>query len=313
MEPAAPRTLQIGAWSVDPLTNKIVRDGETVRLEARTMRLLLCLAEHPGETVTADELMDRVWTGTIVTPDSIYQAVAYLRRLLGDDAKTPAYIATVPRRGYRLVAKVVKPTDAAPVAAPLVVPDASVHAVQRPASGWQAGIRTLGAAALGAGVLGLGIWWLAAGTGSHRAPSPALAYERSVAVLPFLDLTSQAMGEEYLADGITEELIDELSKVPGLKVPPPSAVFYFKSKLMEPAVIARTLRVAYLVDGSVRRSGARLRIAVRLTRAADGFIVWSASYDRQPGDLLKLQSDIAGNVSKEIQATRAWQSSLQKR
>jgi DNA-binding winged helix-turn-helix (wHTH) protein len=98
--------LRIGAWSVDPATNQIAREGELVRLEARTMRLLLCLAERAGHTVSTDELMDQVWSGTVVTQDSIYQAVASLRRVLGDDPKTPAYIATVPRRGYRLVAEV---------------------------------------------------------------------------------------------------------------------------------------------------------------------------------------------------------------
>src|ERR1700733_5476044 len=98
--------LRIGAWYVNPTSGQISRDGETVRVEARTMRLLLCLAEHAGGVVSIDELLNQVWSGVIVTPDSVYQAVASLRRLLGDDAKEPAYIATVPRLGYRMVAKV---------------------------------------------------------------------------------------------------------------------------------------------------------------------------------------------------------------
>jgi TolB-like protein len=274
------------------------------------MRLLLCLAERPGETVTADEIMERVWTGTIVSPDSIYQAVAALRRLLGDDAKTPAYIATVPRRGYRLVARVVRQVDAATAAActvPPGIPPAPAAQREQPRVRFgirRSGILVLVAIAVGAGVL-FGIW----GRGNHTLSGTG-SYEQSVAVLPFLDLTSQAMDEEYLADGITEELIDELSAVPGLKVPPPTAVFYFKSRQMELADIAGALHVAYLVDGSVRRSGARLRIAARLIRAADGFIVWSASYDREEGDLLKLQSDIASQVSQKIQAARASHVSL---
>ena len=98
--------LRVGAWYVNPASSQISRDGETAHLEVRTMRLLLYLAEHAGEIVSIDDLLDQVWSGVTVTPDSVYQAVASLRRLLGDDAKHPTYIATVPRLGYRLVATV---------------------------------------------------------------------------------------------------------------------------------------------------------------------------------------------------------------
>src|SRR6185437_11323518 len=98
--------LRIGAWCVDPNAGQVSRGDEVVRVEARTLRLLLDLAEHAGEVVSIEALLDRVWAGVIVTPDSVYQAVAALRRLLGDDPRRPSYIATVPRLGYRLVARV---------------------------------------------------------------------------------------------------------------------------------------------------------------------------------------------------------------
>src|ERR1700749_1098311 len=98
--------LRVGAWRVDSRLGQISRQGEVVRVEARTMKLLLCLAERAGEVVRVEELLDQVGSGVVVTPDSVYQAVASLRRLLGDDAKQPAYIATVPRLGYRMVAAV---------------------------------------------------------------------------------------------------------------------------------------------------------------------------------------------------------------
>src|ERR1700730_13860456 len=106
--------LRIGAWCVNPTFGQISREGDIVRVEARTMRLLLYLAEHAGEVVSIDALLNQVWAGVIVTPDSVYQAVASLRRLLGDDAKEPAYIATVPRLGYRMVATV-SPWDDQPL------------------------------------------------------------------------------------------------------------------------------------------------------------------------------------------------------
>ena len=98
--------LRVGAWCVNPASGEISRNGETARLEARTMRLLLCLAERPGDVVSIDDLLKQVWPGVIVSPDSVYQAVASLRRLLGDDPKQPTYVATVPRLGYRMVAAV---------------------------------------------------------------------------------------------------------------------------------------------------------------------------------------------------------------
>src|SRR6202166_4404825 len=106
MERPTTTMLRIGAWCVNPTSGQISRNGETARLEVRTMRLLLCLAEHAGEVVSIDDLLSQVWSEVIVTPDSVYQAITALRRLLGDDPKQPTYIATVPRLGYRMVATV---------------------------------------------------------------------------------------------------------------------------------------------------------------------------------------------------------------
>jgi len=99
MERPTNATLRIGAWCINPKSGQISRDGETARVEVRTMRLLLCLAEHAGEVVSIDDLLNRVWSDVIVAPDSVYQAVASLRRLLGDDPKQPAYIETCAATG----------------------------------------------------------------------------------------------------------------------------------------------------------------------------------------------------------------------
>ena len=104
--------LRIGAWRVHAALDEISKDGNTVKLERRTMRLLMCLAEHSGQVVSVEQLLDEVWAGVVVAPGSVYQVVASLRRLLGDDTKEPTYIATIPRRGYRLVAAVTAFVDA---------------------------------------------------------------------------------------------------------------------------------------------------------------------------------------------------------
>lgn len=280
MERSPPRTLRIGDWFVNPASGEIARGDERIRLEARTMRLLLCLAETPGEVVSIDSLLSQVWSGVVVTPDSVYQAVAALRRLLGDDAKQPAYIVTVPRLGYRLVAPVESQVDAPPA------PSST-----RPNSRIYAALAVVIALAVGAIT-----YYVVAG---RDATKVAAAGPKTVAVLPFLDLTDD-MNEEPFADGMTEELIHKLSKVQGLRVPAPTASFYFKGKQLPLAEIARSLHVTYVLDGSVRKSGDTLRVSARLLRADDGYVVWSETYDRPFDDKLMVQDDIAGEVTSAL-------------
>ena len=127
MEDPSKTMRRVGAWCVNPATGEISRNGESLRLEARAMLLLLCLAEHAGEVVSIEELLNHVWSRVIVSPDSVYQAVASLRRQLGDDPKQPSYIATVPRRGYRMVATVGPWTESG-------CPDVGTDDVKSPAS-----------------------------------------------------------------------------------------------------------------------------------------------------------------------------------
>jgi transcriptional activator of cad operon len=138
---------------------------------------------------------------------------------------------------------------------------------------------------------------------NHSAsPSIVAQPQKSIAVLPFLDLT-EGMTHETFADGMTEELIDKLSKIPGLRVPGPTSSFFFKGKQIPIADIAKSLGVAYVLDGSVRKSGARLRVAARLIRADNGYVVWSETYDRPFHDILMVQDDIAGEVTKALRAS----------
>src|SRR5579871_4759289 len=118
MTSTEPRTLRVGAWRVEPRQGRMTRADDAVRLEPRMLRLLLCLAERPGELLNADDLARAVSPGAIVTPDSVYQAIASLRRLLGDDPKAPSYVVTEPRRGYRLIAPVQIEQEPMPEAEP---------------------------------------------------------------------------------------------------------------------------------------------------------------------------------------------------
>ena len=297
-EPGRGGALRIGEWRVDPASCHMARGPENVRLELRTMRLLLCLAEHAGEVVRMEDLLDRVWAGVFVSQDSVYQAVAGPRRQLGDDSKQPTYIETVTRIGYRMVAKV------EPVAEEMAPAKGGAEVRSHPR---RAGRRWAASAALG---LALAVVALFAypfiRPKDHRGGLAAAGVfrpaEKSIAVLPFLDLT-KGMREEEFADGMTEELIDKLSKEPGMRVPAPTSSFYFKGKQIPVAEIARRLGVDYVLDGSVRESGGRMRVAARLVRAENGYVIWSESYDRSAEDVLKVQDDIAGEVLKALEAS----------
>jgi transcriptional activator of cad operon len=295
MDQPSGATLRIGAWRVNPASGQISREGETVRVEARTMRLLLCLAEHAGQVVSIDDLLEQVWTGVIVTPDSVYQAITSLRRLLGDDPKQPTYIATVPRLGYRMVASV-SPWVDQPAAAP--APELTAGPAHQRSKRWPL---LAGGAAIPLILAAAFLVYGRIGITAHSPATPdAVPAQSSIAVLPFLDLTSESMDQEYFADGMTEELIDRLSKIPGLRVPPPTSSFYFKGKQISISDIAKALGVAYVLDGSLRKSGSTMRIAARLVRADNGFVVWSETYDRRLDDTLKIQDDIASEVTKAL-------------
>lgn len=296
--------MRIGAWRVDPLAGEMSRaGGETIRVEARTMRLLLHLASRAGEVVSIDELLDRVWAGVIVTPDSVYQAITSLRRLLGDDPKRPTYIATVPRLGYRMIAAVglwTEEDDAAPAEAPRQTNEAA-PAAAAPDSPPRPG-RLFPLAAAAALLLAAAAGWMAWSHRPANAAAQAHPAPQSIGVLPFLDLTEGMVQEEF-ADGITEELIGKLSKIPGLRVPAPTASFYLKGKQLAVADVGKQLGVVYVLDGSVRKSGATLRVAARLMRADDGYVLWSEAYDRPTDDLLMIQDDIATEVQKSLAKT----------
>jgi len=268
------------------------------------MRLLLCLATRAGQVVSIDDLLNEVWPDVAVTPDSVYQAVTSLRRLLGDDAKRPTYIATVPRLGYQMVAKVSAWEDS-----PATLNDLSGASLSKNPQ-LAATNRTTHGARLVVGLLlslvvvvliVFAVFFSHGRLASNKLSASAESAQtaQSVAVLPFLDLT-EGMQEETFADGMTEELIDKLSKTPGLRVPAPTASFYFKGKQVPISDIAKTLGVAYVLDGSVRKSGRQLRVAARLVRADNGYVVWTETYDRPFEDIIKVQDDIAGEVTNAL-------------
>jgi transcriptional activator of cad operon len=279
--------LQIGEWRLDPAASRIYRGNDAVQLEARTLRLLLHLAGKPGEIVSIDELLDQVWPDVTVSPDSVYQAVASLRRQLGDDPRRPRYIATAPRLGYRMVAKV-SPFAEDPIAEVESISAKPRHAV------WIALPMALVVFAGAAVALGLG-----------RSNPPAIAAPRSatVGVMPFLDMTN-AMDQEVFVDNLTEDMVDRLSRVPGLRTPEPRSSFALKGLGLTASQAAQKLGVDFVLDGSVRDAGETIQLTARLLRADTGFVMWSKTYEAPASGLDAVQLDIITEVARQAISTR---------
>jgi transcriptional activator of cad operon len=307
MNAADNRVLRIGAWRADPALDEISRDGTTVKLEPRAMRVLLCLAEHAGQVVSVDQLLVAVWKDVVVTPDSVYQAVAGLRRALGDTSKEPAYIANVLRRGYRLVASVSPWIEAATASNPEPQPKAvrvSVISATARSRAWLWVVLILSAAlAIGYPIVRKLIPPKRATTAGQEAGAATVgAGEASVAVLPFVDM-SDKKDQEYFIDGLSGVLIDRLAMVPGLHVPGRVSSFYFKGKQATVPEIAKALGVAHLLEGTVRKTGDTLRITAQLVRVDNGYQVWSATFDRPLTDAVKIQDEIAGAVVQVLRVS----------
>jgi TolB-like protein/DNA-binding winged helix-turn-helix (wHTH) protein/cytochrome c-type biogenesis protein CcmH/NrfG len=326
---------RIGPWRVDPALDEISRNGTTVKLEPRTMRVLVCLAEHAGEVVSVNQLLDTVWKDLVVTQYSVYQAIAVLRRALGDDPKSPAYIANVARRGYRLISPVDTETKMSPPVAQAVTagdvglpaegtsPEGEVHPASLESPDVPKVVERGGGLRIGSVLLALlalvgAVWWVSVRLGhEHHAAAPDAHLPdangsaeatsavftpppHSVAVLPFTNLSGDPK-QEYFSDGVTEELINALAQINDLKVIARTSSFSFKGKDADIGTIARQLNVAAVLEGSVRRSGNTVRVTAQLINAVNGFHIWSQDYDRDLNNVLALQTDIATRVAHELQ------------
>jgi TolB-like protein/DNA-binding winged helix-turn-helix (wHTH) protein/Tfp pilus assembly protein PilF len=313
--------MRIGDWRVDPALDQLSCADQVVKLEPRNMRLLLYLASHAGRVVALEELLREVWPNLIVTPQSVYNAVAQLRGALGDSMDVPTYIATVARKGYRLIAEVKPLEPEVPAAAPLVPvvlapADASLTTSDNAPGHTLAGPSAPPSArknrrwiAFGAIAMGItlavvlvqeGLWPRTSSPTPTRASVGAT--EHSIVVLPFLDM-SENKDQQYFADGMTEQLINELAQLSSLRVSARTSSFYFKGKQSTVAEIAKALNVTTVVEGSVRRVDNQVRITVQLIDAGNGFHLWSQAYDRDFKDILEVQSSVAASIAQALNVT----------
>jgi TolB-like protein/DNA-binding winged helix-turn-helix (wHTH) protein len=309
---ANPCIYEFNGFQLDPLQYQLRHsaDGRPVHLTGRALEALVLLVQHHGELVTKAILMQTLWPQVVVEENNLTQTIYALRQVLGEKPGEHRYIATVPGRGYRFVADVKEIArsavthDAAPPAVPVPPMAASTPTGTRRV--WRSRPVLLGGTFLLVLALGYVIWqqMSSSNSGSQQTRAATASGRDSIAVLPFANLTGDA-SKEYWGDGMAEELISTLSKIPGMKVPARSSVFAYKGRDVDVRQIARDLGVSTVLEGSVRSAGDRLRINVQLSDATTGYRMWSESYDRDMSDLFKLQDDLAIAVEDALQITLA--------
>jgi TolB-like protein/DNA-binding winged helix-turn-helix (wHTH) protein/Tfp pilus assembly protein PilF len=286
------RTIRLGEFDLDLRAGELRSDDYHVILPEKPFQILTALLERPGEMVTRDDLVRRLWpAGTFVDFNlSLNKAVNRLREALRDSAERPRYIETVPKRGYRLVVEVSGATVAPPtaVAALSEPPSQKKVTVKRWTAFLIAGLGLVAAVAL---VFNYAVVTRPGGT----APPPI----RAIAVLP-LENVSGDPDQDYFADSITDELITELGKIGELRVVSRTSVMRYKDMHKSLAQIAHELKVDAVIEGTVLRSSNRVRITAQLIEASTDKHLWAESYEGEAGDVLALQDEVATAIANHI-------------
>jgi len=235
---------------VDIRLRQVKVRGELLEAQPKAFDLLVYLLENRQRVVDKDELLQQLWSGTVVSDSALTQIVRKARSLAGDDGDRQAVIRTVQRRGFRFVADVQEQ----------------------------------------------------GGDSAAGAPRAGVTVEPSVAVLPFADMSPQH-DQEYFCDGMVEEIITELTRVPGLRVAARTSSFAFKHRADDVREIGRRLGVSTVLEGSVRKAGDRLRVTAQLIDAATGFHLWSESWDRTLENMLAIQAEIGQRIAAVLRGS----------
>ncbi|MBS0389093.1 MAG: winged helix-turn-helix domain-containing protein, partial [Proteobacteria bacterium] len=273
-------------WLLDVRSGELASGDTRLRLQDHALQVLQALLERPGEVVTREQLIARLWPDVVVDFEAgLNAAVRRLRLALGDDAERPRYIETLPRRGYRFIAALEPEPEDAPNP-----PTATRRATGAPR-------RWFAAALLGSALL---LFAAAAFVHWQHGPARLAASGKSIAVLPFTDLSGAAKQDDF-ADGTAEEILDLLSQVPGLRVIGRTSSFAFRGHEADLREIGERLGVAYIVEGTIRHIGGHLRLSAELIDARNGVRLWSEVYDRDFGDILRLQVQIASSIARALQ------------
>ena len=300
---ASEDVLCFGLFDLDLKASQLRKNGVRVRLSQQPLQVLALLLERPGEVVTRDELRERLWPSDVFVDfdHGLNKSIQKIREALGDSADSPRYIETVPRTGYRFIAPVhgasravlngnmppanrVVGTEVAPVRETVaaVATKRRVHA----AWWWWCAIVTCF-------VLAAVAWWLAQKRLSAAGPI------RSLAVLP-LDNLSGDPGQDYLADGMTDELTTMLAMNSTLRIVSRTSVMQYKGARRPMREIGQALGVDGVLEGSIARRGDKVHMTIQLIQAPSDSHVWAQSYDRDANDVVSLPREAALAIAKSL-------------
>lgn len=278
---------RFGEFTLDVDRGELFRGEDRVKIRPKSFDVLEYLVEHRGKLVGRDELLDKLWAGTVVTEDAVTQCLIDIRKAIGDDDQ--AMIRTVPRRGYIFE----EPVEA------LGEPDGLIG-TQAPAS---PALRLMGVVALvAAGLTAVAaVLWMSTGSPDGESDEQPVVAETaaspSIAVLPF-EVMSADQAPTYFADGVSEEIRNSLARQRGLRVIARTSSFSFRGQNADVRTIASRLDVSHVLEGSVRKDGDALRVSVQLVDAMNGEYVWTRQFDRELSatSVFAIQSEIASAV-----------------
>ena len=277
-------------WYVDPDSRRLTRQGAEIQLEPKVMALLILLVAHRGEVLSRETIEAEIWKDVVVGYDALASTVIKLRKALGDNSRQPRYIETVSKKGYRLIAPVQQSTSAAPP-----VTEAQPQAKSKILARYSLTIVVM----LAFFVAALHFFKQEPTQPQKAEAKPHLA---ALVVLPFTNLSDDPQ-QEYFSDGITEDLIIDLSRYSRLKVISQRTTFSYKTRSIDLKTLSNELGIQYIVEGSVRRDGNHIRINVQLIDAKSGINLWSERYDREAAGLFNVQDEVRKKIVSALEIT----------
>lgn len=286
--------MQIGDWVFNPELQELSKDIETVKLEPRTSHLLSLLVQAPGVVLPREKLIAAAWPGMVVGDEALTNAINKLRKALGDDRQNPRYIQTIPKKGYRLIADISIPeplTTDEPLSSSKTRPDPSGAKRYR----WH--IAVIAIVAVAGLFLILSPSTLEQQQSKTEQSAQIAANEGMpvVVVLPFENL-SQDPDQEYFTDGITDDIITDLTRFESIRVLAGTTTFKLRGRKIDYQQLIDELKITHVLEGSVRKAGDALRISARLISARDGQSLWAERYDKPLKDIFDVQDDVSRNI-----------------
>jgi len=293
--------VRFGVFEVDLRTGELRKNGIKLKLSGQPFRVLAILLARPGDIVTREALQKQLWPDTFVDAErNLNTAINKIREVLGDSAENPRFVETLPRRGYRFIAPIVDPGTPRNGPPQPTSPSASILGQMETEEKRRASKRLtllLAACVTLALIAAVLVVYRIRGTGLKQPATIG-----SLAVLPLQNLSGDP-AQQYLADGMTEELIGRLAAIRNLRVISRTSMMRFKTTNLSAPEIAKTVGADVIVEGSVMREGSRIRVHAQLIRGATDEHFWSETYDRELRDVLDLESDVAQSIVNKVKVS----------